>query len=64
MHRLIISLAVASVFTTMPTMTVAAPRLIDSLDYMQEAVNAGVMTFEELFALDLPSTRDEDGLRG
>ena len=53
MSRLIISLAVASVFTTIPALALAAPRLIDSRDYMLEAVSVGVVTIEELQALEL-----------
>ena len=62
MHRLIISLAVASVFTTAPTLTLAAPRLIDSRDYMQEAVSVGVITSEELLALGPSGPGDGVGI--
>lgn len=53
MSRLIISLAVASVFTTAPALALAAPRLIDSRDDMLEAVSAGFLAIEELQALAL-----------
>lgn len=47
MQRLIISLAVASVFSAIPSMMLAAPRLIESENALMGAVVQSGETFQE-----------------
>lgn len=58
MQRLIISLAVASVFSAMPTIGLAAPRLFESQDVSTEVVvQSGETSQEKNWLFDTKITK-------